>query len=166
MTVKELMTGYTPNPSFEGVLTTDDLVFAIDLTKEGTDPKTYTVLQVGISGIDARLTADTVDSNYIRAGKSSTKTGTQRNIKVTGDRFIGDDAQDALFGIDNVYAAGQDAVFPGVLFNLKTGKGEKADYTCVVNSDGGGTAGANATIDVDFKKVGDKPEEYTYSATE
>lgn len=52
-----------------------------------------------------------------------------------------------------------------VYFNILNGKGEKGQVSIIINSDGGGNAGESAAIDVEFKKIGNVPTEYTYSAT-
>ena len=44
-----------------------------------------------------------------------------------------------------------------------TGKGEKGTVSIIVNSDGGGNAGENASIDIDLKKSGNAPEEFDYA---
>ncbi|MGL5514403.1 MAG: hypothetical protein ACRDBM_14375, partial [Sporomusa sp.] len=52
-----------------------------------------------------------------------------------------------------------------VYFNILNGKGEKGRASIIVNSDGSGNAGESSAVDIEFKKNGDNPEEYTYSAT-
>ena len=47
-----------------------------------------------------------------------------------------------------------------------TGLGEKGQVTIVVKNDGSGNAGDSAGIDIEFRKVGDQPKEYTWSAGE
>ena len=43
---------------------------------------------MGIAGLDAQLNPVTQDKQYIRAGQSTTKTGTQRSFTVSGDRYV------------------------------------------------------------------------------
>ena len=76
MTVAELMKGKTINPEATGEVTNDAWVFAID-TSETKDAKVddYIVAQEHISSANASYSADTSDSQYIRSGKSTTKTG-------------------------------------------------------------------------------------------
>ena len=162
--VSELMTGYTPSPDFEGWVTNDDWVFAIGVTGEETSEKDYEVVQMGIAGLDAQLNPITQDKQYIRAGQATTKTGTQRTFAVTGDRYIGDGAQDFIFSHKIKYGTGNAAIVPYVYFNVLNGKGEKGTVSVIVNSDGGGNAGESSAISVDFKKIGAMPTEYTYSA--
>ena len=47
-------------------------------------------------------------------------------------------------------------------FNILTGKGEKGKCSVIVNSDGSGNAGESSAIDIEFKKIGDLPTEFTY----
>lgn len=162
--VSELMAGYTPSPDFEGWVTNDDWVFAIGVTGEETSEKDYEVVQMGIAGLDAQLNPITQDKQYIRAGQTTTKTGTQRTFAVTGDRYIGDGVQDFIFSHKIKYGTGNAVVVPYVYFNVLNGKGEKGTVSVIVNSDGGGNAGESSAISVDFKKVGAMPTEYTYSA--
>lgn len=162
--VSELMADYTPNPDFEGWVTNDDWVFAIGVTGEETSEKDYEVVQMGIAGLDAQLNPITQDKQYIRAGQTTTKTGTQRTFAVTGDRYIGDGVQDFIFSHNIKYGTGNAVVVPYVYFNVLNGKGEKGTVSVIVNSDGGGNAGESSAISVDFKKIGAMPTEYTYSA--
>lgn len=167
MKLSELMQGYTPKPDFEGWVTNDDFVLAIDLTpnsNEATDTKNYGVVQMGIEGLDAQLNPITVDKTYIRAGQSTLKTGTQRSFKISGDRYIGDDVQDYILSHAIKYGSGNKAVTNYVYFNILNGKGEKGQVSIIVNSDASGNAGESAAIDVELKKVGSVPSEFTYSA--
>lgn len=167
MKLSELMAGYTPSADFEGWVTNDDFVLAIDLTPtadSATDPDDYGVVQIGIEGLDAQMNPVTVDKQYLRAGQSSTRTGTQRTFKATGDRYIGDEVQDYIFSHKIKYGVGQAVITNYIYFNLLNGKGEKGQVSIIINSDGSGNSGENAGIDVDFKKVGSLPIEYTYAA--
>lgn len=79
MKIIELMAGVTPNASYEGWVTADDWVLAIDTNPSAsaaTDVKDYEVVQMGIEGLDANLNPVTSEKTYIRAGKSTQKTGT------------------------------------------------------------------------------------------
>lgn len=169
MKLNELMQGRTPETSYEGWVTNDDYVFAIDLTPH-TDAETpvssYAVVQMGIEGLDAQMNPITQDKTYIRAGQSTLKTGTQRSFKISGDRYIGDEAQDYIMSHDIKYGNGNTTVTNYVYFNIVTGKGEKGQVSIIVNSDAGGNAGESASIDVEFKKVGSTPVEYTYQNVE
>lgn len=166
MKLSELMQGYTPSPDFEGWVTNDDFVLAIN-TAPGTDSvkeADYHVVQLGIEGLDAQMNPITVDKTYIRAGQSTQRTGNQRSFTISGDRYIGDEVQDYIFSHAIKYGTGNKVITDYVYFCLLTGKGEKGKVSIIINSDGGGNAGESAAIDVEFRKVGDNPTEYTYSA--
>lgn len=168
MKLSELMTGVTPNPQFTGWVTNDDMVFAIDINPDAsvaTAPKDYAVVQMGIAGLDSNMNPTTSEKTYIRAGQSTQKTGTQRTFSVTGDRYVGDEAQDYCLSNDVKYGTGNKVVTNYVYFNILTGKGEKGTASIIVNSDGSGNAGESASIDIEFRKVGAMPTEYTYSAS-
>lgn len=164
MKVSELMTGKTPTPEFEGWVTNDDWVFAIGITGEEASEKDYEVVEMGIAGLDAQLNPVTQDKQYIRAGQTTTKTGTQRTFALTGDRYLGDAVQDFIFSNKIKYGTGNAVVVPYVYFCILNGKGEKGTVSIIVNSDGGGNAGESSAISVDFKKIGAMPTEYTYRA--
>lgn len=164
MKLSELMAGYTPEAEFEGFATNDDWVLAVGIGSSVTSERDYTVVQMGIAGLDPQLNPVTQDKQYIRAGLSTSKTGTQRSFAITGDRYIGDAFQDYCFGLDIAHGVGQKVVVPYVYFSILTGKGEKGTVSIIVNSDGGGNAGENSSISIDLKSVGSAPTEYTYSA--
>ena len=119
---------------------------------------------MGVAGLDAQMNPVTEDKQYIRAGQSTTKTGTQRTFSITGDRYVGDEFQDYCFSHDIAYGTGNAVVVPYVYFNVLNGKGEKGQASIIVNSDGSGEAGENAAIDISLNKVGSMPETYTYAA--
>lgn len=163
MKLSELMAGYTPSAEFAGIATNDDWVLAVGIG-ETTSEADYTVVQSGITGLDPQLNPVTTDSQYIRTGLSTSKTGTQRSFSISGDRYIGDAFQDYCFGMDIAYGVGQSVVVPYVYFSILTGKGEKGTASIIVNSDGGGNAGENSSVSIDMKSFGTAPAEYTYSA--
>ena len=166
MTISELMSGKTPSPTFEVLLTNDDCVLAGDLSGGSSAVVSeYVVAQLGVAGLDAQLNPVTQDKQYIRAGQSTTKTGTQRTFKVTGDRHIGDDFQDYCFSHAVKYGTGAAVTVPYVYFCILNGKGEKGEVSIAVNSDASGNAGESAGVDIDLKKTGAMPAEYTYSAS-
>lgn len=169
MKLSELMQGKTPDSSYEGWVTNDDYVLAINLTpgvETATAEKDYGVVQMGIEGLDAQLNPITVDKTYIRAGQSTQRTGTQRSFSLTGDKYIGDEVQDYIFSHKIKYGTGNAVITDYVYFDILTGKGEKGQVTIIINSDGGGNAGESSAIDVEFRKVGAVPAEYTYSGQE
>ena len=166
MKLSELMKGHTPNPDYEGWVTNDDYVFAID-SKPNTEPATaekdFVVVEMGIAGLDAQLNPVTQDKQYIRSGQNTMKTGTQRSFAVTGDRYVGDEAQDYCLSHGMKYGTGNGVVTNYLYFNILTGKGEKGQCSIIVNSDGSGNAGESSAVDIEFKKIGNNPTEYTYS---
>ena len=164
MKLSELMTGVTPDAAFEGFATNDDWVLAVGIGDIEAGEKSYTVVQMGIAGLDPQLNPVTQDKQYIRTGLSTSKTGTQRTFAITGDRYIGDKFQDYCFEIDIAHGVGQEVIVPYVYFSILSGKGEKGTASIIVNSDGGGNAGENSSISIDLKSVGTAPVEYTYSA--
>lgn len=166
MKLSELMANYQPKPDYTGWVTNDDYVFAINTTPgvEGSKEADYAVVQMGIEGLDAQLNPVTQDKQYIRAGQSTMKTGTQRSFAVTGDRYIGDAAQDYIFSHNQKYGTGNTVITDYVYFNILTGIGEKGQCSIIVNSDGSGNSGESSAIDVEFKKAGAMPVEYTYAA--
>lgn len=164
MKLSELMTGVTPDAAFEGFATNDDWVLAVGIGEVEGGEKDYTVVQMGIAGLDPQLNPVTQDKQYIRTGLSTSKTGTQRTFAITGDRYIGDKFQDYCFEIEIAHGVGQEVIVPYVYFSILSGKGEKGTASIIVNSDGGGNAGENSSISIDLKSVGTAPVEYTYSA--
>lgn len=168
MKVSDLMAGVTLKSDFEGGLVHNNMVLAIN-TSPGASPETavgdYAVLQVYIEGTEAELNPETDDKTYIRSGKSTNKTSTQRTFSVSGDRYVGDEAQDFIFSHAIKFGTGSDVVTDYVYFSMLTGKGEKGTVMIAVNTDGGGDASTSLEIDVDLKQNGAAPTEYTYSAT-
>ena len=166
MKLSELMAAHTPSPTFEGFVTNDDFVLAIDCSAEGSaEVKDYAVAQLGVTGLDANLNPITQDKTYIRAGQSTMKTGNQRAFKVSGDRYIGDDFQDFALSHAVMYGTGSAVIRKVRLLPLAERQGAKTgEASIIVNSDGSGSAGESASIDIDVKKANAAPAEYTYSA--
>lgn len=164
MTVTELMGGLTPDASFEGFSTADDMVLAIDFSGKASVPANYLVAQEGITEQSGSLSPETKENTYLRSGKTSLKTGTSRSFKVSGDRYHSDAFQDALLAHSIKYGTGQDVIRPYVYFDRLTGKGEQGKISISVEDDLSGAAGENASFSATLTGVG-KPQEYTYSAT-
>lgn len=168
MKLSELMANHTINPDFEGFVTNDDYVLAVDCGEtpatDFTKPGDFAVVQMGVAGLDSNLNPITQDKIYIRAGQSTTKTGNQRSFSITGDRYEGDEFQDFALSHDVKYGTGQSVVRKYVYFNTLTGKGEQGEGTIIINSDGSGEAGNNAEIDIEIRKSGSAPTEFSYSA--
>lgn len=157
MTVEELMTGVTIDANYAGAVMANDMVLALDSSvAQDAAVKAYVVVQEFIEGVESSINAQTVEKEYIRAGRSTTKTSNQRTFSVSGDRYIGDAAQDFLDS--KKYATGQAAVCNYVYFNMLNGKGEKGQLTISVDTDAGGVAGENSSIAITLSKVGAAPD--------
>lgn len=164
MTLSELMQRYAPNPNFSGIVTNDDNVLAVDISAtQDSDIADYVVVQMGIIGVDSNMNPITQDSQYIRTGLVTTKTGNQRTFSLTGDRFIGDPFQDYIFDPNVKYGVGEIVKMKYVYFSLLNGEGEYGQVSVIVNSDGSGNAGATAGIDVSLNST-TAPQDYVYVA--
>lgn len=167
MKLSELMKDITVNPSFEGGLVHNDMVLAIDTTPNAsspTDVADYAVVQIQIEGTEASLNPETSSKTYIRSGTASAKTGNQRTFKVSGERYIGDAAQDFMLSHKVKFGIGADCATNYVYFDMRTGKGEKGTVMVSVNTDGGGDASGGLEIDIDLMQNGLAPVEYNYTA--
>lgn len=163
MKLSELMAGYTPSESYAGVANNDDFVLAIDIAESpGSSVGDFVVVQSGISAVDAQLSPETDEKTYIRAGKVTNKTATQRTFNLGGDRMFGDEFQDFVLSHAIKFGTGQKVIRPYVYFSLLTGKGEKGTASIIVNSDGSGEAGSTAEIDIDIMATA-APAEYTWN---
>ena len=164
MLLSTLMANYSPNASYTGALMANDMVLAVDTSAEqNADYANYAVVEEYIEGIESSINAETTEKEYIRSRKSTSKSSNQRTFSISGDRYVGDTAQD--FFMSKKYATGQDAVCKYVYFDLKTGVGESGTLTISVDTDGGGNAGDNSTISINLSKTGAAPAAYTYGAT-
>ena len=101
MLLSTLMTGKPTSPAYAGFATNDDFVLAIDTTGIAATPSDYSVVQVGITGHEASIAADTADARYVRTGKTQSKTGAQRTFAVAGERYVGDTFQDWALSLAN-----------------------------------------------------------------
>ena len=167
MKLSELMSDVTPNADYEGWVTADDWVLAIDTAPNGTTetkPADYVVVQMGVEGLDAQLNPITSEKTYIRAGQSTMKTGTARAFAVTGDRYVGDPAQDYMLSHAIKYGRGNSVVTNYVYFCILNGKGEKGQVSIIVNTESGGAAGESSSVDINMNKIGAEPKEYTYAS--
>lgn len=161
MTVAELMQGFTPDPQADAYTLADDMVLAVDFQGDATDPTLYTLAQIGITEHSGALSPQTKDSQYIRQGQVTTKTGTSRSFTVNGDRQTGDAFQNALLSHALKYGTGQTVIKPYVYFNKITGLGEQGNVSIAVNDDLGGGAGDNASFSATLTSTG-TPTEYAY----
>lgn len=167
MTLSELMTstGITPDPSYSGEVMADDMILALDCSENGkADVGDYAVVCEHITGAAASLNPTSKDATYLRVGTSTSKSGNQRSFSVGGNRYVGDEFQDFALSHEIMYGTGSKVVRPYVYFNILTGKGEKGLVSIIVNSENGAEADNNASIDIELKKSGKNPTEYTYSA--
>lgn len=160
--LKTIMQDKSPNSSYKGIETADDIVFAIN-SGPGTNTKVaeYVVGEITATSIESALNPQTAQSTYIRAGQSTTKTGTQRTFTYNADRFVGDPFQE--YCLSTKFKTGQDVITDYVKFNIKTGKGEKGKVSVIVDNDGSGSAGDNSTVVIRFESIGEMPVEYTWS---
>lgn len=167
MKLSELMAGKTPSTDYEGFVTNDDMVLAVNIggSASANNPDEYVVVQMGISGLDSNMNPVTQDKQYIRAGQSTTKTGTQRTFTISGDRYIGDEFQDYAMSREVMYGVGNAVVADYVYFCILNGKGEKGQCSIIVNSDASGSAGESAGVDIELRKIGSEPADYTYTAS-
>lgn len=163
MKLSALMEGFTPSAEFAGVATNDDFVLAIDVAESAnSEVGEYVIVQTGISAVDAQLSPETEEKTYIRAGKATTKTATQRTFNLSGDRMHGDEFQDFALSFAVKFGTGQKVIRPYVYFSLLTGEGEKGSASIIVNSDGSGEAGSTAEIDIDIMATA-APSQYTWA---
>lgn len=163
MKLSELMQNYpAPNPAFKGIVANDDNVLAVDIsaTKDA-EIGNYIVVEKGIIGVDSTMNPITQDSQYIRTGQVTNKTGQQRQYAVTGDRYEGDEFQDYALSPEVKYGVGEAVKVPYVFFNMKNGKGETGEVAIIVNSDGSGNAGEMASIDINLNATA-APQYYVY----
>ncbi len=166
MLLSELMTGVEVSPSFKGFVMTDDMVLAVDTSKtQDAAYKDYAVAQMGLKSTSGSLNPEEKTNAYIRAGKSTVKTGNQREIGFECDRYAGDQFQDFALSHDIKYAIGQGAVVKYVYFDRLTGVGEKGKATLIISSDAGGNAEENLAVSGSLKKTGAAPEKFTWDSS-
>lgn len=163
MKLSEFMANYTANPEYKGLVTNDNMVLAIDITKEALTEGDYEVVGTSIMGVDRQLNPTTSTNNYLYTGSVTSKNGQEPTFKITGHRYEGDPAQDYMCSNDIKFGVGEAVKVPYVWLSTLTFKGEKSVGAIIVNSDGGGNASENSAIDIDLR-VTQKPVEYTYSA--
>lgn len=168
MKLEEIMAGKTPSASYEGFVNADDYILAIDTTEGGattatTPIKNYVVAQLGVKGFERSLNPEEQTDTYIRAGASTSKTGTQVTMGITADRYAGDPFQDFCLDFKRIYGVGQEVIVPYVYFNMLTGKGEIGRLTLMVENDGSGDAGTKAEVSIQFSKVGEKPYPFDFT---
>ncbi len=96
MKLKEMFAGVATDPGFKGFVTTDQMVCAVDVSpSQDADVDDYALVCIG-GGTDRKssLNPEEKTNSYYYKGKSTLKTGNQRTIDFTEDRYIGDEFQD------------------------------------------------------------------------
>ena len=164
MKLSELMQGKNVDPKFRGQTTADDMVLAVNLA--GAAPGSYgdyVVAQVQINEHSGSLEAQTVETQYIRAGEVTTKTGTTRMITVSGDRYVGDEFQDLLLSHGMKYGTGSAVQKEYVYFSILNGVGESGVAAIVVEDDAAGAAGEALTFNATLTST-KTPDEYAFGA--
>ena len=165
MTVSEAITksGITPSASYTGIEAANDFVLAFQTDKsKQSKVSDWIVCADHVKEHSGSLNATTEDTQYIRTGNVTDKTGTQRTLAVNGDRCVGDAFQDFALSHKIKYGTGGDVIVPYIYFSLRTGKGEKGEASVIVTSDVGGAAGSKATFACDVKATG-IPDEFDYT---
>lgn len=164
MLLSDLMSGVTPSASYAGIATNDDYVLAVATRGTETAPGEYAVVQAGATHHEGSISSDTNDTQYIRTGKQTTRTGAQREFNIEGDRIIGDTFQDWVLSLPIKFGVGSAVVRPYVYFNMLTGKGEQGSLMFDVTDDQSGDAGDNAGFTVKATSIA-TPTDYTYAAS-
>ncbi len=165
MTVSELMANITTNPNLEGIATADDMVFAMNIGSATTaDVGSWVVAQAGITEISGSMSAQTAESQYLRTGVVSTKTGNSKSFVLQGERYRADPFQEALLTHELKWGTGALVVKEYVYFDMLTGKGEKGQVSVNIESDFSSAAGANAGLSAALHVQG-VPQQFTYEPT-
>ena len=167
LTLKTLMDAAKPKKDYTGYVLSDDMVLAIDVSGNNAEtdftkinPDEFAVIEMGAKTVDATLNAEEKDKNYIRSGKNTSKTGTQRTFAPKLDRYIGDAAQDYIDSLK--YGTGQSVVVNYAYLNRLSGMGEVGSVSVAVTSDGGGESGDNAAFECSLKGISGKPVPYDW----
>lgn len=154
----------------EGLITADSMCLAVDIAAAGAteipdepNAANYVVAQAGVKSVDASLNAEKKTNAYIRQGKSTTKTGTQRTFTIDADRYSGDEFQDFALSNEIKFAVGQACVVPYIYFDVGTGKGESGLASIIVDTDGSGGAEENSGVSISLEKAGPAPVAFEYS---
>lgn len=164
MLLKDMFKGVKTDPDFKGFLTTDNMVAAVDISEEqNADVDDYAVVCYG-GGTDrsSSLNPEKKTNSYYYKGKSTLKTGNQRTIDFTEDRYIGDEFQDYALSHEQKYATGQAAIKNYVYFNTLTGEGEKGKGSLIISDDGSGAPEENLSISGSIKKAAAEPTKLEY----
>ena len=164
MFLKDFFADLVTDPKFKGFVTTDDMILAVDISPEqNADIDNYAVACMG-GGTDrsSSLNPEEKTNSYYYKGKSTLKTGNQRTIDFSEDRYIGDDFQDFALSHEKKYATGQKAIVNYAYFNALTGEGEKGKGSLIISDDGSGAPEENLSVSGSIKKSGANPAKFTY----
>lgn len=163
MKLKELFATVTTDPDFEGFITTDQVVLAIDTSPtQDSDVDEFDVAYMGFTDKSSSLNPKEKTSSYYYHGESSMKTGNQRTIDFKAERYKGDPFQDFVTSFEMKYAKGQKSIVRYVQIDVLTGEGEIGKGTLILSDDGSGAPEENLSIGGSIKKSGAEPEKFTY----
>lgn len=163
MKLKEMFANVETDPAFEGYVTTDQMVLAVDISSDqSADVDDYAIAYMGCTDRSSSLNPKEKTNAYYYHGDSTTKTGNQRTIDFTEDRYIGDEFQDFALSHEMKYAVGQKAIVNYVYFNTLTGEGEKGTGSLIISDDGSGAPEENLSVSGSIKKSGANPEKFVY----
>lgn len=163
MKLKELFATVTTDPSFEGFITTDQMVMAIDTSDtQDADIDEFDVAYMGFTDKSSSLNPKEKTSSYYYHGESSIKTGNQRTVDFKAERYKGDPFQDFVTRFDMKYAKGQKSIVRYAIINMLTGEGEIGKGTLILSDDGSGAPEENLSIGGSIKKSGEDPQELKY----
>lgn len=163
MKVKELFANVATDPAFEGFITTDQMVMAIDTSDtQDADIDDFDVAYMGFTDKSSSLNPKEKTSSYYYHGESSIKTGNQRTVDFKAERYKGDPFQDFVTRFDMKYAKGQKSIVRYAIINVLTGEGEIGKGTLILSDDGSGAPEENLSIGGSIKKSGEDPAELKY----
>lgn len=163
MKLKELFAEIITDPDFEGFITTDQVVLAIDTTPaQNADVDDFDVAYMGFTDRSSSLNPKEKTSSYYYHGESSIKTGNQRTIDFKAERYKGDPFQDFVTSFEMKYAKGQKSIVRYAYLDVLTGMGEIGKGTLIISDDGSGAPEENLNIGGSIKKSGAEPEELVY----
>lgn len=163
MKLKELFATVTTDPAFEGFITTDQMVMAIDTSDtQDADIDDFDVAYMGFTDKSSSLNPKEKTSSYYYHGESSIKTGNQRTVDFKAERYKGDPFQDFVTRFDMKYAKGQKSIVRYAIINVLTGEGEIGKGTLILSDDGSGAPEENLSIGGSIKKSGEDPAELKY----
>lgn len=164
MILSELMANYTPDPEYDGPQTANDMVLAVNFGQAGADPGTFALAQPYITEHSGAINSSTQETEYIRTGPNTTRTGASRVITVNGDNKHSDEFQDGIKAHEILYGTGGTVIKEYVYFSLLTGKGERGRISIDVTADHEGVAGENDSFSATLTSDA-TPQEYTYTPT-